>query len=428
MPSNPELPFEILASIFVRSCERLDQTASGPCWSIDDSNSLRAAIRLSSVSSFWRHVALSTSHLWKLIVVFMPYDWGVEDAVNMLQSRLERSRGARLTVKFMATDDTTVHRLLDMWNVLIPHLPRCQRLSFATISPKFYPYIFPLPGSFEHLKRLDLIGQTSQSVGVEEIGKLFRTPQEMSTPYLAHLEMRNIVRPPTSLVNISFLSISTWGVKPVTPLYPILLRYLDTNPNLETLIIRVPFLGEVGSRKWSPKPLPKLQRLLVGPWDWAGLISAPTAKEIVFCDEDVIDNPQFSLSRLQTAERLSICNVSRSRTGHPLFLLPWVFVERLDFYCCSSIFPIFQILTEQAGTFPALTQITMYRSALREWSDHDFPSRLGRLLAARPQLTVSADSISTRFSDKGWRGFSPTMKGRVQRISDGNLPPWAGPL
>ncbi|KAF8312935.1 hypothetical protein DL93DRAFT_1211265 [Clavulina sp. PMI_390] len=319
-----------------------------------------------------------------------------------------------------------VESLLQMWAMIVPHLSRCQRLSFVLLDPKFDPHMFPLPGNFDYLKRLDLTGQRPQTKGIIDIKNLFSRSQDLSAPVLTNLEMRNVIRPPRSLVNLSFLHISTWGMKLVDPFHPTLLHYFETNPNLETLIIRLPFSGQVGPKKWSPRILPKLQRLLAGPWNWASLLSAPVAKEIVLCDDRAINYAQILPQSLRTVERVSLYSISDSGAGNPLLLLPWVFVQQLDFCCCPKVFSIFQLLTEHQEIFPALVRITIYRSGGNDVPEHNILSSLQHLLASRLDLSISCDTTSLELAKKGWWDIPPHLKSRVKNLSGRNIPHWTG--
>ncbi|KAF8310298.1 hypothetical protein DL93DRAFT_1665653 [Clavulina sp. PMI_390] len=434
MISISSLPIELLSSIFIRVCQGLCSCELAAPSHYDDLQLLKALLTLSSVSSLWRYVALSTPRLWAVIRVSVSDDGlGAEENTEMVQLRLERSRAAPLTLIFKATLLSTETDVRQLWSLVLPNLPRCETLFIMNMPPTFLPIIFPLPGKLESLRRLGIQVPRYARAHFGMINELFSGAQDVVAPSFVRLEMMGLPCVPHSFQRMSHLRLRI--IHPIpnsNPFSSIIRPWLEWNPTLHTLVLLAPPSTVMREAAASDIPifLPRLKHLAlrVGTWDWPRMIHVPKVQHIIISSLRCINS--ISPERFPRIERLSLCGLwADAYFPQPLPCFPHV--HSLEIHACARTFPFFQLITGAdtgSGVFPRLRTITLYGSGYLELAEHDIVELISELLVARPNFTVLCDTETLKRSPKwrDWENLPPLFAGRVHQALDSNLPIWVG--
>jgi len=224
-----------------------------------------APVTVSHVSTKWRTIALSTSRLWKKVLL-RGFKTG-----NAAKVFIERSRKTLLDVDYCTMEDTKpteeCHEVVNMVSVLSQHFDRIENLSVQCQAVVATTFIFRAmqkhPKTLPHLKHLSF-GITTKDPCFLEVPRLLNgccsdawekqalasTPNPISNSLL-HLKVERIPLynfPPTFITNLRSLEIAySRRTGPTRNRYffrmSVLCRFLKETPLLEELIINntIPF-------------------------------------------------------------------------------------------------------------------------------------------------------------------------------------------
>ncbi|KAF8310296.1 hypothetical protein DL93DRAFT_1665673 [Clavulina sp. PMI_390] len=433
MASVINLPVELLSSIFVFACQGLcDFQVRVPSWR-DDMHLLKAVVTLSSVNSLWRDVAISLPQLWAIILVAVDDEWMLGRSAASIQLRLERSRAAPLTLIFELGGCPSKHQVDDIWNIIEPHLPRCQHLFFMNLFPRFLRTIFPLRGSFSSLKKLTIYGPQYAEGGLADVGHFFGESQATAAPLLTDLELVGLPCVQGSFEGLSSIEMRLRQLySPYQALPVVVEAYLQRNRTVETLVILAPTMW---SQRDPESPLnmvtlPYLRRLAVqaDSWNWPEMIDAPIVQHLVLTTWHYV--ALITPIKFPLLEHLSIYNTSIDGNDTSLAAFPlFQSVRRLDICECSTISPILRLLIGSAPVhFPILAEVTIYNSGRSIRSRREIMKLISALLLSRPHIIVSCDEGSLVLCPqwRGWKNLPPNYAGRFHQSIESNLPHWVG--
>lgn len=111
---------------------------------------------LSIICWRFRELALESPSLWREIKYYTRTSRSMSLSLYQLRLYLERSRGMPLDVRYSIQypNHTNIGDFPHAWNLIVPHLPRCHRLSVHVIMDAIW--IFPIPSRLSCLKELDV--------------------------------------------------------------------------------------------------------------------------------------------------------------------------------------------------------------------------------------------------------------------------------
>ncbi|KAF8312962.1 hypothetical protein DL93DRAFT_2228770 [Clavulina sp. PMI_390] len=428
MTTINRLPVELFSSIFLKVCDGLFDPELMSSKGDADSNLLTAAINLSSVTSFWRQVAVSTPQLWTAIVI--PFGYRDFDTLSsMVKIRLERAGGAPLDLAIKIALSPPLNDFQHIWGLVVPHLSHCQHLTLTNIDSSFVPHLLPLPGTLNDLQWLNVQANLTETLGQTPVPTLFRLGQESGAPSLARLEIRGINCPPEAFSKLSNLAMDFERV--TYPRQSIVRQYLEGSPLLDTLIMLArSILQDVEGDILDPIPLPLLRRVAFGHWEWPDSIAAPAAQHVVLFENTVPRIASLTPTDFPTVEHISICSLMRS-SNETVPLLPiFPCVRRIDIVRCGAAYPILQLLmntSSEQDEFPALEELVICRSGRFDRAGREVVPTLKALLGARPQLKVLCDTDSLEWSPQwhGWTELAPELSGKIKQLIGSPLPAWA---
>ncbi|KAF8312960.1 hypothetical protein DL93DRAFT_1212244 [Clavulina sp. PMI_390] len=423
------LPVELMSDIFIRTCRAFSSDDTVLPSVEEDSLFFQTAIWLSSVNSSWREVALSTPQIWSFIVFELNGEHDLDLDVEILQMRLGRSSNFPLHIALRKSDSIspTLSHVKRIWDVIIPHLYRCWRLSFLNIYATYLAFMFPLPGVLESLHWLDIHVYTIYRSSVPTIDQVFDAEQSACAPSLKRFEMSGVHCPPTAVANISHLRVIFGSNMP--PTYSNVKGFLERNPTLETLIMAS---SEGAESEGDPIMLPHLKYVGFGPIEWSSFLYAPNVEHVVL-SHNTIDTIGDLPSSFPALRRLSISalpqasRIEQDLNSGTLTLPQLPFIQRLDIHKCNSIYAILRLFTRFIDHLPALTEVHIYRSGRL---DVESIALINALLRAGPNVMVWCDS-QTLSSSRRWRGWDklPALfEGRVHQLMEPVIPLWAEDL
>lgn len=144
------LPVELLASILIFSREALDERTSYPAVS-----NRRHLLSISTISSFWRRIALGTPRLWSRVVVEWYAKRSIESVAFLLEIDLARSKGALINV-YLSTLRMPESHFARILRILSTHMHRCGEPELRGLDILKSNVVLPLRGPLNRLKRLTI--------------------------------------------------------------------------------------------------------------------------------------------------------------------------------------------------------------------------------------------------------------------------------
>lgn len=154
------LPAELLDEIFLQGFHELASPSSY-------SQLVVYLNTLISVCSRWRQIALLNARLWSIICwagwnLEEPPVRDVDATGTRLLTYLERSKSTQIHVQLEAGAlGFRVSELPEIWELVIPHLERCQSLSIHAADYVRLEGFLPLPGTMKHLEKLEISGRAA---------------------------------------------------------------------------------------------------------------------------------------------------------------------------------------------------------------------------------------------------------------------------
>ncbi|KAF8312953.1 hypothetical protein DL93DRAFT_2098004 [Clavulina sp. PMI_390] len=269
------LPDELLAEIFEHYTYVSEST-------LDDFDAtglqhLKLLLTVTSTSSRWRNIAVGTSKLWTWIVIAAyHFERGVDIGRSIIQTFLMRSGTRAICLLLSPPLDTedTHESFMQVYELVIPHLPRCEGFCFHRVGLVISSLIFPLPGPMPRLDILVLLGDTAAFFNSHTSMTVFNEPSSLTAlrdvmiigfpmaPIPGNpiddlsIGLENIpdmwtmpfIASSTKITTLSLLSANVLGKAPPSPVTLPNLKILDHSYNTVAPFFDAPLLEEL---HWS---------------------------------------------------------------------------------------------------------------------------------------------------------------------------------
>lgn len=410
------LPVELIAQIVVASCEGLDAERADP-------KMLAHALSISSVSSLWREITLSTPKLWSRITL-----WSVATivgkhasgklvysldprAITRLQAQLERSDRVPIDVIIEGLAVGNLDDAKMVWDTLSSHVHRFRSLQVDNLDDPLVDLVLPLrgPGPLKYLETLHI---TISDREAAQVASLFDS--EDFAPNLAKLYL-NFTNPtmriPTaSLVDFTFLAQfpSRWSI---------VASLLKQASHLQRASFF--FLAESEESAQEPVILPNLTSLLLFDARFGHFFRVPEVEHLECPSyvtrqslQGLLHLPPLKWLKLQIPTPEAVNSWSLSPSGAS--------IHTLELFNCQTTKQVFDFLmsrTDQDHAFPSLRKLILDRCG-----DNMTPLTLGRhlirLLEHRPKLHVQYDSNSFDFHEDEKQKIDAEYGARLSKVSN----------
>ncbi|KAF8312965.1 hypothetical protein DL93DRAFT_1212256 [Clavulina sp. PMI_390] len=283
------LPIELLQDIFtlstVNSSERVSVETRHPVCAIDFAKHrehLTMPLTLSYVCGRWRSAALALGKLWSTIIIFLRHS--NEKELSILSWHLERASAWPLHVTIKATSGLEYNTSESQsWKLIHEHLPRCQSLTFASLSLTIYDRLFPLSGPLPLLSRIQIGFDIWPLLVQDVVPPTGHRPGLFDDPACAPcFDILHLDNPPLDVIEeMPLSSLQQLGFLFINVDYPHLWDLLRECTSLRDLQIPLQFGDSPFPYPQSTLSLPLLKHLFVRDCNLDHLVIAPDLQELI---------------------------------------------------------------------------------------------------------------------------------------------------
>ncbi|KAF8312937.1 hypothetical protein DL93DRAFT_1211267 [Clavulina sp. PMI_390] len=283
-----KLPDELLAEIFEHYVHVSPFTLH--TLPIAGMQQLHSLLTLTSVSSRWRNAAIGASILWKWIVIAAHVvDRGADIGRSIIEAFLIRSRNRPISI-FLSPplDNFTNHEVfMQVYELVIPHLWRCDGFGCNQLGNAITPLLFPLIGPMPRLNALVLLGDTT----IFDLSPITVFTEPSSLGALRSVMIIGVPIAPILDNSIDFLSINlkntspTWVMPLIASSTTITLLGL-TSPNMlgnpPPARIALPALKTLHHQYYTVSPFFEVPLLEELHWSCASFTATPSDGDVNF--------------------------------------------------------------------------------------------------------------------------------------------------